>query len=112
MSGRQSPARDNVLYYEVGGTTRDIMARQLTLQTHCLLCLTELDPERNNLGEGSFKWVYERQDPGFAKVAGICKQCLTYLRGGNWPTDVYAKLTGARRSTGEGQRAVEALIEA
>lgn len=41
-------------------------------------------------------------------LAIVCDVCLSSLRGGNWPSDVYAKLYRDRRV--EGERAVEALV--
>jgi hypothetical protein len=88
------------------------MGRQLALKDHCLLCLKDLNmgDRRTELGTSRWKNLYEREDPGFSAVVKLCVQCLQYLRGGNWPSDVYAKLTLDRR--GEGERAVEALVPA
>jgi len=73
------------------------------------LCLLELDANpkthRPDVNPGSFKTVYERQDPGFQPLARVCKDCLGYIRGGNWPTAVYAKLWSKELAT---ERALEA----
>jgi hypothetical protein len=53
--------------------------------------------------------IYERNGTqGFTPLGMICDTCLGLLRGGNWPTDVYAKLSGERKL--EGERAAEALL--
>jgi hypothetical protein len=84
------------------------MGRQLALSEHCLLCLRELDvnpkTHRPDLNSGSFKQVYERNrlfegGGGFSPIAKICADCLGYLRGGNWPSDVYAKLWSKELAT-------------
>jgi hypothetical protein len=87
------------------------MGRQLSLQTHCLLCIKEIDVTARNWEHNNAKAVYERNGTqGFTPVGRICRDCLGYLRGGNWPTDVYAKLSGAPK--GEGERAAERLLTA
>lgn len=71
------------------------MGRQLTLLTHCLLCLKETTAKK--WGGGNAKIVYERQGAGYSPVAQICDTCLGYMRGANWPPDVYAKLNVDRK---------------
>jgi hypothetical protein len=92
------------------------MGRQVALLSHCLLCIKSTTREfhdgetHTQLGDPG-KLVYERStgSKAFEPFALICKSCLQYLRGGNWPTDVYAKLTGGKA---EGERAAEALLTA
>ena len=60
---------------------------------------------------GNAKMIYERNGTqGFTPVGMICVTCIQLLRGGNWPTDIYAKLTGDRKV--EGGRAAEQLLSA
>ena len=70
------------------------MGRQLTLENHCLLCLKDVTAPANAWHAGNSKTVYERVPggAGFANIAKICDECLGYVRGGNWPPDVYSKL--------------------
>lgn len=85
------------------------MGRQVSLLTHCLVCLREAEAKKWH--GGNAKNVYERNGTqGFTPVAMICDSCLAYLRGRNWPTEVYAKLAEGREP--EGKRAVEALVAA
>jgi len=85
------------------------MGRQLSIESHCLLCLKAIHTQA--YGHGNAKQLYERiHNQGFSGVAQLCNECLGYVRGGNWPTDVYRKLTEGREP--EGQRAVEALVAA
>lgn len=79
------------------------MARQLSLDTHCLLCLKDVTASSQSWHSGNCKVVYERTTggAGFTNLGKICDDCLGYLRGGNWPTDVYAKLSEGRKSGAE-----------
>ena len=86
------------MYYAVGLVLRRYMARQLELKNHCLLCLRDLVLDYKHPTPPS-KMLYERQDPGFSPVLRMCKDCLGYIRGGNWPTDVYAKLWSKELAT-------------
>jgi hypothetical protein len=83
------------------------MGRQLELRVHCLLCLR--DTQAKKWHGGNAKMIYERNGTqGFTPVGMICDSCLGYIRGGNWPTDVYAKLSADRKV--EGERAAETLL--
>jgi hypothetical protein len=75
------------------------MGRQLALTDHCVLCLK--DVTTGPIGTAATaKQVYERNPGGgFMAVAKICRECLSSLRGGNWPSDVYAKLWSKELAT-------------
>lgn len=88
------------------------MGRQLALKEHCLLCLTDV-VHRNEVDHthNKGKIVYERNPGGgMLPLAIVCDSCLSDVRGGNWPTDVYAKLSVDRKV--EGERAAKTLVPA
>jgi len=74
------------------------MGRQLSLEDHCLLCLKDITTAA--YGHGNAKQLYERiHNQGFSGIAQVCNDCLGYLRGGNWPSEVYAKLWSKELAT-------------
>jgi len=87
------------------------MGRQLALLDHCLLCLNDVGVLARQYDHNTGKNLYERNGAqGFTPVARICYTCIRLLRGGNWPTDVYAKLSADRKV--EGERAADQLLTA
>jgi hypothetical protein len=70
------------------------MGRQLALENHCILCLKDVTAPFRAYHAGNSKVIYERQhgSAGFTNLGKMCDDCLGYVRGGNWPPDVYAKL--------------------
>jgi len=82
------------------------MGRQLSLTDHCLLCLKEVITIRGSNAPPS-KQIYERVQTagGYEPLAKICSECLGSIRGGNWPSDVYAKLWSKELAT---ERALKA----
>jgi hypothetical protein len=87
------------------------MGRQLSLMDHCMLCLKDIGVLPRQYDHNTGKNLYERNGTqGFTPVARACYTCLQLLRGGNWPTEVYAKLSVDRKV--EGERAAELLVPA
>ncbi len=75
------------------------MGRQLSLADHCLLCLKDVVTTRGSNAPSS-KQFYERvSDQGYNPLGKLCRDCLGYIRGGNWPSDVYAKLWSKELAT-------------
>jgi hypothetical protein len=86
------------------------MGRQFSIADHCLLCLKNVVIIRGS-NKPQSKQIYERVQTagGYNRLAKICSDCLGYIRGGNWPTDVYAKLWSKELAT---ERASEEQLAA